>query len=84
MAYATVMKLRKALAKRAGRIYAGRNLCAPGERPVEGKDLTSEQLKWVTTTAFEEFGNMDQTSVQQEMPVETTRACAVRKTHVSA
>ncbi|CAM9328586.1 unnamed protein product [Hapterophycus canaliculatus] len=48
MAYATVMKLRKVLVERAGKIYAERNPCAPGEMPIEGKDLTTEQLKSVT------------------------------------
>ncbi|CAM9581629.1 unnamed protein product [Pylaiella littoralis] len=54
MAWATLMKLRAALLKRAG------------------EDLTSEQLESVAATVFEELGNMDQTPVQHEMPVETT------------
>ncbi|CAN0345754.1 unnamed protein product, partial [Scytosiphon promiscuus] len=35
-------------------------------------DLTSEQLASVEAEIFEELGNMDQTPVQHEMPVETT------------
>ena len=72
MAWATVMKLRDALLKRAGEIYARRNPCAPGEKPVEGKDLSPTQLESVTKELFEELGNVDQTPVQHEMPVETT------------
>lgn len=72
MAWATVMKLRKALLERAGEIYAKGHPCAPGESPIEGTDLGFEQLESVTAEVFEELGNMDQTPVQHEMPVETT------------
>ncbi|CAN0001693.1 unnamed protein product, partial [Pylaiella littoralis] len=43
-----------------------------GMAPIKGEDLTSEQLESVAATVFEELGNMDQTPVQHEMPVETT------------
>ena len=66
------MKLRKALVERVGEIYERRNPPAPGESPIKGEDLTSEQLESVTAEVFEELGNMDQTPVQHEMPVETT------------
>ncbi|CAB1097747.1 unnamed protein product [Ectocarpus sp. CCAP 1310/34] len=72
MAWATVMKLREALVKRAGEIYARRHPPAPDESPTKGEDLTSEQLASVEAEVFEELGNMDQTPVQHEMPVETT------------
>ncbi|CAN0312111.1 unnamed protein product, partial [Pylaiella littoralis] len=72
MAWATLMKLREALVKRAGEIYARRHPPAPGESSVDGKDLTSEQLESVAEEVFEELGNMDQTPVQHEMPAETT------------
>ncbi|CAM9142931.1 unnamed protein product, partial [Pylaiella littoralis] len=72
MAWATVMKLRQALLKRAGEIYEKRNPSPPGESPIKGEDLTSEQLESVAEQVFEELGNMDQTPVQHEMPVETT------------
>jgi len=72
MAWATLMKLRKALVESAGEIYERRNPPAPGESPIKGEDLTSEQLESVTAEVFEELGNMDQTPVQHEMPVETT------------
>ena len=72
MAWATLMKLRKALVERAGEIYAERNPCAPGESPIEGEDLSPEQLELVTSEVFQELGNMDQTPIQHEMPVETT------------
>ena len=55
--------------ERAGEIYAERN---PGESPINGEDLASEQLELVAAEVFEELGNMDQTPVQHEMPVETT------------
>ena len=72
MAWAMLTKLRKALVERAGEIYAERNPSAPGESPIKGEDLTSEQLESVAAEVFEELGNMDQTPVQHEMPVETT------------
>ncbi|CAB1112951.1 unnamed protein product [Ectocarpus sp. CCAP 1310/34] len=72
MAWATVMKLRETLSKRAGEIYARRHPPAPDESPIKGVDLTSEQLASVEAEVFEELGNMDQTQVQHEMPVETT------------
>ena len=72
MAWATLTKLRKALVERAGEIYAERNPSAPGEGPMKGEDLTSEQLELVTAEVFEELGNMDQTPVTHEMPVEAT------------
>ena len=72
MAWATLMKLREALVERAGEIYARRHPPAPGESPIKGKDLTSAQLESVTEEVFEELGNMDQTPVQHEMPMETT------------
>ncbi|CBJ33842.1 conserved unknown protein [Ectocarpus siliculosus] len=71
MAWATLMKLREALVERAGEIYARRNPPAPGESPIKGEDLTSEQLESVTAEVFVELGNMDQTPVQHEMLVET-------------
>ena len=40
--------------------------------PIKGEDLTSEQLESVAAKVFEELGNMDQTPVQHETPVETT------------
>ena len=73
MAWTTVMKLCDALLNRAGEIHARRNPCAPGEKPVEGKDLSPTQLESVTKELFEELGNIDQTPVQHEMPVEPTR-----------
>ena len=72
MASATLMKLREALVERAGEIYARRHPPAPGESPIKGKDLTSAQLESVTEEVFEELGNMEQTPVQHEMPMETT------------
>ncbi|CAB1107081.1 unnamed protein product [Ectocarpus sp. CCAP 1310/34] len=72
LAFATLMKLRTALLERAGEIYARRNPPASGESPIKGKDLTPAQLESVAAKVFEELGNMDQTPVQQEMPVETT------------
>ena len=72
MAWTTLTKLRKALVERAGEIYAERNPFAPGESPIKGEDLTSEQLESVAAEVLEELGNMDQTPVQHEMPVETT------------
>ncbi|CAB1117081.1 unnamed protein product [Ectocarpus sp. CCAP 1310/34] len=72
MAWTTLMKLRKALLERAGEIYAQRYPPAPGESPIRGEDLSSSQLELVTDELFEELGNMDQTPVQHEMPVETT------------
>ncbi|CAN0152944.1 unnamed protein product [Pylaiella littoralis] len=61
MAWATLMKLRAALLKRAGEIYEERHPSPPGESPIKGEDLTSEQLESVAATVFEELGNMDQT-----------------------
>eukprot|EP00903_Cladosiphon_okamuranus_P019191 g17651.t1 len=72
MAWATVVKVREALVKRAGEIFARRHPPAPGKSPIKEEDLTSEQLASVEAEAFEELGNMDQTPVQHEMPVETT------------
>lgn len=72
MASATLMKLRKALVGRAGKIYAQRNPPASGESPMEGEDLSPAQLDSVTAEVFQELGNMDQTPIQHEMPVETT------------
>ena len=72
MAWATLMKLRKALVERAGEIYARRNPPASGESSIEGEDLSSAQLESVIAEVFEELGNMDQTPVQHKMPVETT------------
>ncbi|CAM9625170.1 unnamed protein product, partial [Ectocarpus sp. 12 AP-2014] len=72
MAWATVTKLRKALLKRAGDIFAERNPGAAGQVPIDGEDLTAEQLASVAEQVFEELGNMDQAPVQHEMPMETT------------
>ncbi|CAB1096246.1 unnamed protein product [Ectocarpus sp. CCAP 1310/34] len=72
LAFATLMKLRTALLERAGEIYARRNPSASGESPIKGKDLSPVQLESAAAEVFEELGNMDQTPVQQEMPVETT------------
>ena len=58
--------------ERAGEIYAERTSCAPGESPIDGEDLSPEQLETVTPEVFQELGNMDQTPIQHEMPVETT------------
>ncbi|CAN0132046.1 unnamed protein product, partial [Ectocarpus sp. 4 AP-2014] len=66
------MKLRTALLERAGEMHARRNPPSSGESPIKGKDLSSAQLKSVAAEVFGELGNMDQTPVQQEMPVETT------------
>ena len=41
-----------------------------GESPIKGEDLTSEQLEQVAAEVSEELGNMDQTPVKHEMPVE--------------
>ena len=49
-----------------------RDTSAPGESPIKGEDLTSEQLESVAADVFEELENMNQTPVQHEMPVETT------------
>ena len=67
-----VAEASKALVERAGEIYAGRNPCAPGERPIEGEDLSSEQLKSVTMEVFQELDTMNQTLIQHEMRVETS------------
>ena len=72
MAWATLMKLRKAHVERAGEIYARRNPPASGESPVKGGDLSPAQLESVATEVFEKLGNMDQMPIQHEMPVETT------------
>ncbi|CAB1114542.1 unnamed protein product [Ectocarpus sp. CCAP 1310/34] len=72
MAWATLMKLRKALLERAVEVYAQRSPPAPGKSPIRGEDLSSSQLELVADELFEELGNMDQTPVQHEMPVETT------------
>ena len=58
--------------ERAGEIYTRRNPPASGESPIKGKDLSPAQLESVTTKVFEEVGNMDQTPIQHEIPVETT------------
>ena len=73
MAWATLTKLRKALVVRAGEIYAERNPSAPGESPIKGEDLTSEQLESAAAEVFEELGNVDQTPVQHEMPADDSR-----------
>ena len=72
MAWATLTKLREALEERAGEIYAECDPSAPGESPTKGEDLTSEQLEPVAAEVFDELGNVDQTPVQHDMPVETT------------
>ncbi|CAB1121343.1 unnamed protein product [Ectocarpus sp. CCAP 1310/34] len=72
MAWATVMKLREALVKRAGEIYARRHPPAHDESPIKGEDLTSEQLASVEAEVFEEVGIMGQTPVQHEVPVAIT------------
>ncbi|CAB1102423.1 unnamed protein product [Ectocarpus sp. CCAP 1310/34] len=72
MPWATVMKLREALVKRAGEIDARPHPPAPDESPIKGEDLTSEQLASVEAEVYEELGSIDQTPVQHEMPVETT------------
>ena len=60
MAWATLMTLREALVERAGEIYTDRNPCAPGDSPIKGNDLTSEQLESVTAKVFQGLGNIDQ------------------------
>ena len=72
MAWATLMKLRKAIVECAGEIYARRNPPASVETPIKGEDLSPAQLESVNAEVFEELGNMDQASIQHEMPVETT------------
>ena len=72
MTWATLMEVRKALVERTGEIYARRNPPASGESPIKGEDLSPAQLESVTAEVFEELGNMDQTPLQHEMPVETT------------
>ena len=72
MAWTTLMKLRKALVERAGEIYARCNPPVSGESPIKRKDLSPAQLESVTAEVFEELGNMDQTPIQHEMPVEST------------
>ncbi|CAN0229114.1 unnamed protein product, partial [Ectocarpus sp. 13 AM-2016] len=72
MAWAIITKLRKALLKRAGEIFAERNPGAAGQIPIDGEGLTAEQLASVAEQVFEELGNMGQTPVQHEMPMETT------------
>ena len=64
------MKLRKALVERVGEIYARRNPPVSGESPIKGEGLRSAQLESVTAEVFEELGNMDQTPIHHEMPVE--------------
>ena len=66
------MKLRKGLVERAGEIYARRSPPASGESPIKGEDLSPAWLESVTAEVFEELGNMDQTPIQHEMPMETT------------
>ena len=84
MAWATLTKLRKVLVERAGEIYAERNPSAPGESPIKGEDLTPEQLGSMAAEVFEELGNMDQTPVQHEMPVETTlEKCGAKDPRIS-
>ena len=58
--------------ERADQINEERNSSTPGDSPIKGEDLTSEQLESVTAEVFEEIGNMDQTPVHHEMPVEAT------------
>ena len=48
MAWATLMKLRKALVERAGEIYARHNPPASSEGPIKGEDLRPAQLESVT------------------------------------
>ena len=71
--WAALTKLHKALVERAGEIYVERDTSAPGESPIKGEDLTSEQLESVAAEVFEELGNMDQTPVQHEMPADDSR-----------
>ena len=72
MAGTTLMKLRKALVERAGEIYARRNQPASGENPIKEEDLSPAQLESVPAEVSEELGNINQTPIQHEMPVETT------------
>ena len=72
MAWATLMKLRKALVERAGEIDARRNQPASGETPIKEEDLSAAQLESVTAEVLKDLGNMDQTPIQHEMRVETT------------
>ncbi|CAM9723115.1 unnamed protein product [Ectocarpus sp. 6 AP-2014] len=68
MAWGTaVQKLRTALRGRAGQIFAERHPCASDEFPLDGEELSSEQLESVTEDeksvfmeVFQELGNMDQ------------------------
>ena len=84
MAWATLMKLHKALVERAGEIYARRNPPASGESPIKGEDLIPAQLESVTAEVFEELANMDQTPTQHEMPLETTlEKHGAKDTHIS-
>ena len=64
MAWATLLKLRKALVERAGEIDARRNPPASGESPIKEENLCPAQLKSVTAEIFHELGNMDQTPIQ--------------------
>ena len=84
MAWATLTKLRKALVERAGEIYAERNPSAPGESPIKGEDLTSEQLESVAAEVFEELGNMDQTPIQTRCRSRKLSRIVAQKTLVSA
>ncbi|CAN0529024.1 unnamed protein product [Ectocarpus sp. 8 AP-2014] len=63
MAWGTAVqkKLRTALRGRAGQIFAERYPCASDELPLDGEELSSEQLESVTEEVFQEPGNMDQT-----------------------
>ena len=53
MAWATLMKMRKALVEHTGEIYARRNPPASGENPIKGEDLSPAQLESVTAEMFE-------------------------------
>ena len=72
MAWATLMKLRKALVKCAGEICARCKPPASGESPVKREDLSPAQLESATAKVFEELGNMNQTPIQHEILVEAT------------
>ena len=45
IAWATLMKLRKALVENASKIYARRNPSASGKSPIKGEDLSPAQLE---------------------------------------
>ncbi|CAM9817043.1 unnamed protein product, partial [Scytosiphon promiscuus] len=54
------------------RTSVGQKLPKDTKSHINGEDLSPAQLESVTTEVFEELGNMDQTPVQHEMPLETT------------